>query len=109
MTTDERIDHAIDIGGGQTCDIQGVRRKLQESGFVIVDVGSDLYGNATVLQKIKPGEPFFVLRGQDKLAVAAIRQWANSAEAAGVPKDKVDNARACAWAMRSHRPIKIPD
>lgn len=103
------ITEAINRGGGQTCDIAGVIRELAQAGFVIVQVGADPYGNAAVLEKIKPGEPFFVLRGQDKLAVAAVRQWANAAEAAGVPKAKVDNARACAWAMQGHRPIKIPD
>lgn len=69
----------------------------------------DRFGNAAVLAKIKPGEPFFVLRGQDKMAPMAVRHWANEAEKAGVDPDKVQNARNCAHAMNKHRPIKMPD
>lgn len=76
---------------------------------ITIDIGDDEWGNGEVLKKLKPGEPFFVLRGQDKLAVAAVRHWANAAEAAGVPQAKVDNARKCGWAMQGHRPIKMPD
>lgn len=31
------IWEAIDTGGGQTCDVQGVLRVLHERGYVIVD------------------------------------------------------------------------
>ena len=42
----------------------------------------DCFGNAEVLRKLKPGEPFFLIRGQDKLAPATVRFWANEAEKA---------------------------
>lgn len=103
------ITQAINHGGGQTCDIAGVIRELAQAGFVIVQVGADPYGNGAMLEKLQPGEPFFVLRGQDKLAAAAVRHWANEGEKAGIPQAKVENARKCAWAMRDHRPLKMPD
>ena len=76
---------------------------------ITIDVWDDPYGNAAVLQKLKPGEPFFVLRGQDTLAMATVRFWANEAEKAGIPQAKVDNARKCGWAMQNYRPKKMPD
>lgn len=72
-------------------------------------LSDDRFGNAAVLAKLKPGEPFFVLRGQDKMAPMAVRHWANEAEKAGVDPAKVQNARNCAHAMMQHRPIKMPD
>lgn len=69
----------------------------------------DCFGNAEVLRKLKSGEPFFILRGQDKLAPMVVRAWANEAEKVGVADSKVANARACAHAMMQHRPIKMPD
>lgn len=64
------------------------------------------------LDKIKVGEPFFVLRGQDVIASWAVRQWANQAQANGTPQGKIDEAMACAvrmeeWAHRHNG--KVPD
>lgn len=38
---------------------------------------------------LKQGEPFFVLRGQDRLAPGAIRAWIASAEQSSVPEIKI--------------------
>jgi hypothetical protein len=32
----DQIERAIDMGGGQTCDIEGVIQELEKAGFVIV-------------------------------------------------------------------------
>lgn len=57
-------------------------------------------------------EPLFVLRSQDKLAPEIVREWAYRALAAGVPEDKVAEARRCADDMEdwqiTHR-SKVPD
>lgn len=77
---------------------------------------SDRFGNRQVLEKIdqheqKTGiaEPLFILRAQDVFAAELVRQWAHLAESAGVARDKVDNARQCARAMRNWPNKKVPD
>lgn len=58
----EKIERAIDIGGGQVCDVPGVLRELEKAGFVIVprepteamidaglDAPDDYLGNGTLL------------------------------------------------------------
>lgn len=70
---------------------------------------NDRHGNHAMLAKMDPAEPFFVLRGQDALAATLVRDWADRAEAAGVPRDKIDNARQCARAMKNWPMKKIPD
>ena len=52
------------------------------------------------LDKVKPGEPIFVLRAQDKLAPSIVEEWAHQAETRGAPVDKVNEAYDCARAMR---------
>lgn len=42
---DDPLYKAIDKGGGQTCDIQGVVRELEASGFVIVRKEPPAYMN----------------------------------------------------------------
>lgn len=42
---------------------------------------------------IHEGEPFFVLRGQDRLAPDALSAWINAAEISGVDEAKIDSAR----------------
>jgi hypothetical protein len=82
----------------------------EEDGMAKVKIEiEDCFGNAEVLKKLKPGEPFFIVCGQDKLAPATVRFWANEAEKIGTGDAKVANARACATAMMQHRPIKMPD
>lgn len=75
-----------------------------------IDLGDDPFGNAKILKKLShTREPFYIIRGQDKLAAATIRFWANEAEKIGVADDKVTNARACAHAMIQWHLKKMPD
>lgn len=62
------------------------------------------------LLKVPDSEPIFTLRAQDVVAADTIRDWANRAEDAGAPVEKVTQARADAnafatWSGRK----KIPD
>lgn len=61
------------------------------------------------LDKVKPEEPIFVLRAQDKLAPELVREWACSAEEHGCPPEKVKEAMDCAAAMESWPKRKYPD
>jgi len=70
---------------------------------------TDRFGNHRVLEKLDPNEPFFVLRGADAFAATLVGQWADMLEGAGGPRDKVENARQCARAMRNWPRKKIPD
>ncbi len=36
VTMQEQIENAIDMGGGQVCNVLGVIRELAKAGFVIV-------------------------------------------------------------------------
>ncbi len=63
--------------------------------------------------KAREREPLFVLRSQDKLAPAVVRHWADLAEASGVDKKKVAEARQLADDMERYAKIhgfgKVPD
>lgn len=60
--------------------------------------------------KLVPGEPFFVLRGQDVFAPALVRMWAEKVVLAGpVDKEKIGIALATADAMEAWPNRKIPD
>lgn len=61
------------------------------------------------LDKLKPGEPFFVLRAQDKLAPDIIREWAIKAKSYGLPMDKYQEALDTASAMDQWTNRKYPD
>ena len=57
-------------------------------------------------------EPLFVLRAQDVLAPEIVREWAFRAAAAGVPAQKVEQARRDADAMEDYQTThrkKVPD
>lgn len=62
---------------------------------------------------IPADEPVFLLRGQDMLAPAVVRQWANNAMANGVDRKMVDKALDQAAAMeawaKAHGGRKLPD
>lgn len=57
----------------------------------------DCYANAD------PDEPMFVLLGRDDRSPALVEQWAAMSEARGTSAAKVEEARACATAMRAWR------
>lgn len=61
------------------------------------------------LAKVQPGEPIFVLRGQDLLAPLLVREWASLAELRGCAPEKVAEARECAAAMERWPTRKYPD
>lgn len=64
------------------------------------------------LAKVKPGEPFFVLRSQDQTAPYAVRTWAREARRAGMNQAKFDEAMETARAMEewaNEHGKKIPD
>jgi len=54
-----KIREAIDLGGGQTCNIDGVIRALNEAGFVIVpkEPTEKMINNGTK-QLIEYGNPY---------------------------------------------------
>jgi len=51
------------------------------------------------LEKVKPGEPIFVLRAQDRLAPIVVRLWADIAALHGAPVDRISEALNCAGLM----------
>lgn len=63
---------------------------------------------STCYLKADDAEPIFVLRGQDLLAPAHVRDWAEHAELRGVDPEKVADARACAAAMEAWPTRKVP-
>lgn len=69
----------------------------------------DRFGNRAMLDKMDEAEPFFILRGQDAFSAHLVRMWADLAEGAGTPHEKVVNARQCARAMGNWNKKKIPD
>lgn len=63
----------------------------------------------TCLDKLKPGEPFFVLRAQDIHASQLVRLWAYMAELSGCPEKKVWEAIQTVSAMEEWPNRKYPD
>ena len=61
------------------------------------------------LDKVKPEEPIFVLRAQDKLAPALIREWCRQARAHGLGYKKGQEALMCADEMEKWSNRKFPD
>jgi hypothetical protein len=76
---------------------------------VTIEIDDDAFGNVAMLRKLAPGEPYYIIRGQDKLGAGTIRFWANEAEKVGVSDDKVANARKVAHAMMQWPKRKMPD
>lgn len=75
----------------------------------VAEPRDDRHGNHAMLAKMDPKEPFFILRGQDVFASGLVKQWADLAESGGVRRDKIENARQCARAMRQWPVKKLPD
>lgn len=57
----------------------------------------DCYANAD------PDEPMFILLGRDPFAANLVEEWARRRETERGPSPKLDEARACANAMRNWR------
>lgn len=60
------------------------------------------------LNKIKDGEPIFVLLGRDRQAPEAIRAWADARDAAEGPSDKTRDARTIAERMAIYAGVETP-
>lgn len=61
------------------------------------------------LDKVKDGEPIFVLLGRDRQAPEAIRAWADARDAAeGGPSGKTQDARAIAEQMATYAGVETP-
>ena len=61
------------------------------------------------LDRLKHGEPFFVLRAQDTWASVLVWMWAMLAQQTGCGEKKIGNARMTARAMEEWSPRKYPD
>ena len=61
------------------------------------------------LAKVKPDEPIFVLRAQDKFSSTLVRLWVSLAFMHGLSHEKVREALATADAMDMWSPRKFPD
>ena len=61
------------------------------------------------LNKLQHGEPFFVLRAQDKFASILVRTWAEIARVIGADYMKVQSAELTASEMEDWTPRKLPD
>ena len=59
---------------------------------------------------LNPGEPYFVIRGQDLFAIAIVATWITWAGRAGVNDQKIADAYQCLCDMRSWPGRrKVPD
>lgn len=63
----------------------------------------------SILARIQPNEPLFILRAQDRLAIGTVFGWELKARSAGCPKEKTEGAIAIARAMASWPERKRPD
>lgn len=61
------------------------------------------------LDNVQPGEPFFVLRGQDLLAPYIVMMYANLMRLLGRPTEKILGAEAVAKMMEAWPNRKMPD
>jgi hypothetical protein len=65
--------------------------------------------NNNCVQKLKPKEPFFLLKASDQTASKFVRGWAENARLSGVSAEKVQGALADADAMDRWPIKKLPD
>lgn len=81
----------------------------------ILGLSDDHPDNAVVIttngtsRTVPADEPVFLIRAQDIVGGAAVRAWANLAEAAGASRDILDQARAQASKMEAWPRKKVPD
>lgn len=67
------------------------------------------YSTETTKPALKDGEPGFLLRGQDALAVDAVAYWIFRAEQLDVNKRKIASAKKVLKAMKRWKGRKTPD
>lgn len=81
---------------------------IHEGRFHSIRSSGARHDGIAVMAKLAPGEPVFVLRGQDVSAPDAVRHWADMT--AGIPDSKYRDALACALEMEQWTgPKKQPD
>ncbi len=68
-----------------------------------------LRGIVERLGHVREDEPFFILKGRDKLAADVVQEWINAAVRSGVSIEKVCGADAICQAMRNYPRKKLPD
>lgn len=64
-------------------------------------------GKYSCLSKIKPDEPFFILRAQDAMSYRSVIEWIK--DNPQVPDDKLREAFECALAMKNYPHFKAAD
>lgn len=95
---------------------------MPEASAALVDfVAAEIAAIDSCLAKVKPGEPIFVLRGQDMLAPHFVRAWAtlahreshlvtiNHASGNFIPDERYREAIQKSWKMEDWPNRKYPD
>lgn len=75
---------------------------------------TDRYDAIRELLEIPEGEPIFILRAQDQLAVGGIRNYMRLGESQGLPREWVEEVRECGndfmrWQTENPNTVKLPD
>ena len=73
------------------------------------DSGRSDYNAAAHFTQLEPGEPYFLIRGHDKLGATAVRAWAAAAYDAMAPMAIVETALKQADAIEAWPVKKLPD
>jgi hypothetical protein len=71
--------------------------------------GRDDYDRLIRFSQLEPGEPYFFIRGRDKVAGAAVRAWAAIASRAGAPPAIVESALQQADRLDRWPTKQLPD
>lgn len=62
-----------------------------------------------ILNRLLPGEPFFLLRAQDRISKVVVKMWISIAEWLGVAKAKIDGAKEIYKSMKKWPGQRNPD
>ena len=73
------------------------------------DSGRSDYNAAAHFTQLEPGEPYFMIRGRDRLSGDAVRAWAALAHVAKAPPAVIEQALQQADAMDGWPIKKLPD
>jgi len=71
--------------------------------------GRDDYNAAAHFTQLEPGEPYFLIRGRDKIGAQAVRAWASIAYEAMAPMAIIETALKQADAIDAWPVKKLPD
>lgn len=71
--------------------------------------GRDDYAQLAHFRQLAPGEPYFLIRGQDRVSGDAVRAWASLARLAGAPPALVEQALRQADNLDRWPAKKLPD